>query len=566
MFACTGAIESAEPGGSGGTSTPPGPKPTDNGIIDNGGGGGGGSSGAGGAGQPVACAPGGPPATTRLFRLTHKQYENAIRALTGLEVGAAAEFPTDQNQAGFDRGMDLQVGDALGKAYRSQAEAIAAQVATSTAAFTRVVTCDPATGDTCARAFISQFGRRAYRRPLSPTEQAAFLAAFNKGPTLVDGTADNFHKGVQVVVEAMLQSPNFLYRVELSNVASSGLVALDGYEIANRLSFFLVNGPPDDGLLDAAGAGRLASADAIATEARRLVGTPAARQTVRDFHGQWMGFDSYANKLAKDASRYPTVNPDLAPVLMDETARFIEEVAFERGKGFISLLTAPFTYVNRTTAPLYGVSGNFGTNLQRVDLDPTRRAGLLTQLGFLATHAYSGQTSPIHRGTFIQRNVLCTAIPDPPPDIPEVPPLGATQTTRQQVDMHTAGAQCAVCHHTLINPPGFAFENYDAVGQYRTTENNVPIDATGTLVGTKANAPFTDGVTASRVIAESPEARKCYAATWMRYAFGRKETAGDACAIETLSGFLGTDDYKITDLMVDLTRTKAFMFRAAGGN
>ena len=209
------------------------------------------------------------------------------------------------------------------------------------------------------------------------------------------------------------------------------------------------------------------------------------------------------------------------------------------------------------------MSGSFGSSLTRVDLDPAKRAGLFTQLGFLATHAYSNQSSPIHRGAFIQRNVLCTKIPDPPPMVPELPPLMATQTTRQQVDMHTAPAECATCHHQYINPVGFGLENYDAVGAFRTTENGVTIDATGTLAGTAANAPFTDGVSESAAIAASPEAQRCYSTTWMRYAYGRAETAADMCAIQVLGSRLQDDSYKITDLMVDLTRTTAFMYRGA---
>jgi len=284
---------------------------------------------------------------------------------------------------------------------------------------------------------------------------------------------------------------------------------------------------------------------------------------VRDFHHQWLVMDNYANKLAKDAAKYPTVTPDLAPVLAQETEKFIAEVTFTQGKGWKSLLTAPFTFVNSTTAPLYGVSGSFGSTLTRVDLDPAKRAGLFTQLGFLATHAYSNQSSPIHRGAFIQRNVLCTRIPDPPPMVPELPPLMATQTTRQQVDMHTAPAECANCHHNYINPVGFGLENYDAVGAFRATENGVTIDATGTLAGTAANAPFTDGVSESAAIAASPEAQRCYSTTWMRYAFGRAETAADMCAIQVLGARLQDDSYKVTDLMVDITRTTAFMYRGA---
>ena len=221
--------------------------------------------------------------------------------------------------------------------------------------------------------------------------------------------------------------------------------------------------------------------------------------------------------------------------------------------------------MNATTAPLYGLKGTFGDALQKVDLDPTQRAGLLTQVGFLSTRSFSNLSSPIHRGVFIQRRIMCAELPDPPPNIPSLPPLDGTtiKTTRQQVDQHTAPAACAGCHHQIINPLGFGLENYDAVGQYRTEENGVPVDATGTLVATAGNAPFTNAIEMSRAIAESPEARACYAKNWLRYTFGRSEDAGDACAIAALSAALADDAYTPVRMLVDMTRTQAFLYRGA---
>ena len=570
LGACTGAISGpgisatgGDPGGGGGSS---GPGPTDPGIIDPGTGmGGAAGPGGGGAGGPAACTPGDLPAETRLARLTHGQYENSVRALTGLDVHPAAEFPADQNQAGFDRGIDLKVGDALGKSYRTTAEGIAAALVANAAAYQKVVGCDPATGDACAAAFVAAFGQRAFRRPLADAEKASYLSLFGKGATLVDGAASAFQKGVQVTVEAFLQSPSFLYRPELSTAQSGGLVILSGYELASRLSYFIQNSPPDDTLLAAAAAGTLASADAVAAQARRLVATPAAHDTVRDFHHQWLNLDVYANKLTKDPA-YPTVTAALAPVLAGETERFVDDVVFTQGKGFPSLMTAPFTYANKTTAALYGVSGTFDDSLKRVDLPPTQRAGLLTQLGFLASNAYSNQSSPIHRGVFVVRRVLCGTIPDPPPNVPQLPALGAAQTTRQAVDMHTASAGCSNCHHGIINPVGFGFENYDAVGKFRTMENGQPVDATGTLAGTASQPAFSNAIEEAAAIAASPEAQGCYAKTWLRYAFGRVESGGDACAVGVLAQNLARDDYRVTDLLVDLTRTRAFMYRSPASN
>jgi hypothetical protein len=526
--------------------------------------GGGGADQCAGPTQPAAPRP-----TTRVFRLSHRQYDRSIRALTGLSVDPSLEFPVDQNQAGFDRGIDLQVGEVLGQAYRTSAEALAEQVVATPEAYRKVVACDPDPAGTCARAFIAGFGRRAFRRPLSDAEQTAYLGLFAAGPGLVDGPQSDFQQGVQVALQAFLQSPNFLYRTELSQQpASDGWIALSGYETASRLSFLLLNEPPDDVLLEAAESGRLADSEAVAQEATRLLQTPAARETVRDFHRQWLELSALPNKLVKDSVRHPTVSPSLAPVLEEEALRFVEAVTFDDHRGYASLLTAPFAFVNRVTAPLYGLTDVAGDALQRFALDPAERAGIFTQLAFLAPRAYTDQSSPIHRGVFIQRCVLCNTIPDPPANIPSPAALGPTQTTRQQVDTLTSVAPCNGCHHTMINPIGFGFEHYDAVGQYRSEENGLPIDASGALVGTAAGnegrATFDDAIGASRLLSESIEARRCYVATWTRYTLGREEDGSERCAIDALATKLADDDYTVTDLLVDLTRTQSFMFRAPG--
>ncbi|HKU43365.1 MAG TPA: DUF1592 domain-containing protein, partial [Polyangiales bacterium] len=368
-----------------------------------------------------------------------------------------------------------------------------------------------------------------------------------------------------VVLETLLQSPKFVYRVELSNQAQRGVIPLSGYEVASRLSFLLVNTTPDAQLLSAAEAGELANADGVAKHALRLLQGQPARDTVRDFHHQWLDLDIYPNKLTKDPKQFPTVTPDLAPVLQGEVERYVDAISFQRKSGFISLMTAPFSFVNKTTAPLYGLSGNYGDALTEAQLDPEQRAGLITQLGFLATHAFSGLSSPIHRGVFIQRRLLCNAIPDPPPNVPSLPPLDGSRikTTRQQVDMHTAPEPCATCHHKIINPVGFGLENYDAVGRFRTTENGEPIDASGTLAGTVDKAPFESGVELAQALADAPEARLCYAKSWFRYTLGRAEADGDACTLQKIADKLGDDSYTALDLLTDLARSPAFLVRTA---
>jgi hypothetical protein len=211
-----------------------------------------------------------------------RQYDNTVRALTGLDVRPSTDFPVDQNQAGFDRGMDLQAAMRWARPTAPPPKPLAASVAGSATAFSKVVGCESRTGNACRDMFIASFGRRVFRRPLTDAEKAPYVSLF------AQGRADRRHRrrlpqGVQLVVEALCRRRTSSNRPELATQVSGGVISLGGYELASRLSFFLVNGPPDDALLDAAGGGQLATADGVATQARRLIATDAAKETVRDF-------------------------------------------------------------------------------------------------------------------------------------------------------------------------------------------------------------------------------------------------------------------------------------------
>jgi hypothetical protein len=518
---------------------------------------------AGGGGARTCTAATTVPATPRLVRLTRQQYENAVRDLTGLDVRPAADLPEDPVFAGFDRGLELEVGEVVSKVYRDQAEAVARQAVSSSANLGKLVGCDPKTGDACIDKFVGDFGKRAFRRPLTPEEKTKFIGLFKKGDALVEGSGDAFGKGVRVTLEAMLQSPKFLYRIETSTKKDGAVIPLNSYEIASRLSFTLVNTMPDAALLEAADRNELVNPDNAVMHARRLLGTAAGRATVRDFHRQWMGTDTWEDRLEKDTKLFPTVKPSLAPVLKKEFETFVETLTFDRKKGLTSMLTAPFTFANKVTAPLYGAKGTFTDDLKEIELDPTQRAGMLTQVGFLASHALSNQSSPIHRGVFVLRRVLCATIPDPAEQVPALPPPSEGKTTREVVHLHTEPDGCRACHHSLINPVGYGLETFDAVGQWRTMDNGKPVDATGRLTGIEKPVDFNGPIDMMKKIVDAPEARACYAKQWWRYSFGRDETAADACALETLANALGNDGYTSVDLMVDMVRTKAFMFRNA---
>lgn len=228
-------------------------------------------------------------------------------------------------------------------------------------------------------------------------------------------------------------------------------------------------------------------------------------------------------------------------------------------------MTSTESWVDPALAPIYEVEVD-GPGPQWVTLDPARRAGLLTQAGFLASHAYFGGSSPIHRGVFVQRQVLCTDIPDPPgdADLELPPPDGELVTTRDRVAHHTSADACFGCHK-MINEPGFAFEGYDAIGRMRTEENGVPIDSSGSVTTEQGVLEFSDGVDLAHQLADDPQAQRCYLTQWFRYASARSETAADACTLDGLHQQLREGDYDVKELLVGLTQTASFRYRNAQG-
>jgi hypothetical protein len=512
-----------------------------------------------------ACDPTAPlPQTTRLPRLTHQQYDATIRDLLGLDLGASAEFLRDPDFAGFDNDAEaLKVTDRLARDYRRAAEALAAIAADSPVVLARIVPCDRVVDpDGCARAFVEHFVGHAYRRPATEEEVLRYVALFERGALVGDGP-DPFAEGVQLVVEAALQSPSFLYRVERSEaVAADGTIALDGWEVATRLSYMLWGTMPDDALFAAAAAGELGAPAAIREQALRMLEDPRAEDVVADFHAQWLQLDGVQD-LSRDPALLPGFGRDTVAAMLLETDLFVRHVVFDLDGGLRELLTLSVGFPNDQLAPIYGLVGTGAAIPAPTPLDPAERAGLLTQPSFLATHAGWSETSPIQRGVFVHRQILCTDLPDPPPNLNRDPSTyqGEARTTRERIAGFTSPPQCAVCHE-VINPPGFAFEGFDAIGRRRLEDSGVPVDTTGELDLEAGVLPFDDAVDLVHILAEADEVRRCYARNWFRYARARSPGRGDSCDMERLAETLEADGSSVKDLLVEITQTRGFLSRA----
>lgn len=504
---------------------------------------------------------------SQFVRLTHAQYDNAVRDLVGLDLGLSSAFLRDPVVGGFSNNADqLRVNDRLVRDYQRAAESVSEALLEQPEAIAALADCDAEPDEACARNFIESFGRRAFRRPLDEDEREGFYALFSSaGEAYEHGTS--FERGVALVVEAALQSPSFLYRAELTMPTGSDTqIPLSGYEIAARLAFMLWNSIPDLELLDAADAGELDTAEGIAQHARRLLDDPRAADPIDDFHRQWLGLDHYEG-LTKDPDIYPGFDGRTIAAMQQETVEFFRRTILEEEGTYGDLMTSRATYVNDELAEIYGLEGDFGSEFTRVELDPGARAGFLTQPGFLASHAYFASTSPIHRGVFIQRQVLCALIPAPPGDVDlQLPSFDDTlRTTRQIVEAHTSPDACVTCHK-LINEPGFAFEGYDAVGRVRDTENGERLDTTGTILTSAGSLQFTDAVNLIEQLAESPVAQRCYLTQWFRYASNRSEGSADRCTLDAVHEQLAANGYDIREMLVALTQTVNFRFRVRQEN
>lgn len=508
----------------------------------------------------AACAapPGPSPGPSPIRRLTHVEYDHTLRDLLGDGSRPSSAFPPDERLSIFANDADAQtVARLLAEGYLNAAEGAGAR---ALANLDSLLPCPiDIADDACINAFIDDFGARAYRRPLDDDDRADLRAAYDAGTA--EGGA---RTGVSSLIEVALQSPEYLYRVEVDPTAalasSPAVVPVSSWELASRLSYLFWGTMPDVALFAAAQAGELGTAAGVRTQAERLLADPRTRVTFASFYDEFLELAAL-DDLEKDPSIYPTFEPAIRTAFRGETLTFIDSVVWDGDARLSTLLTAPYTFVNGKLAAFYGMAPVAGTTFRRVDVDPGRRGGLLTQGAFLATRAKFDQTSPVLRGKFVRERLFCTA-PDPPPANLAIraPDLDPRLTTRQRYAQHSADPFCASCHH-LMDPIGLGFENFDGVGVWRDTESGQPVDGSGVLAETDVDGTF-DGVRdLERRLAGSPDVERCTTNQWFRFAQGRADTPADACSLARLGQDFHASGGDLRKLLVALTQTDAFRYR-----
>ncbi|UJR79427.1 DUF1592 domain-containing protein [Sandaracinus amylolyticus] len=528
-----------------------------------------GPAGPGGRDNPICrqaegCAPAEelPSPASRFPRLSHHQYENTVRDLLRIDAtdGITDAYLGDATSTTFDNnGNELYVGEALWGDYQRGAESLAERVTTDATALARIV---PEGAGTDARRFVEGFGLRAHRRPLTADEVDGYVALFARGATAYP-EMDTFAGGVRVVLEAMLQSPYFLYRVELSTERDGDVIPLSSYEIASRLSYALWDTMPDDALFEAARGDSLRGEEGIREQAARLLADDNAADTVAAFHYQLLDMTKYED-VSRSTMLFPEFTESMRASMVNETQSFVRHVIFEENGGFSRLMTAPYTFVDAELATVYGLDGTYDDAMERVDLDPAQRGGLLTQIGFLAAHSSSTDPDAIHRGVFVNHRILCAPLPPPPMMVPPLPAdeTGAL-TMRERIDAHTGPGTCgAGCHGTMINPIGFAFEHYDALGRWRDQDHGQPVDASAEYTFDGTIVDYEDAVALSGVIAEQPMAHRCYVRHWLEYAYGRPPSARDNPVLSRVGSASIQDDLSVQEILVELVASQGFRTRS----
>jgi hypothetical protein len=499
------------------------------------------------------------PGPAYLRRLTRREYDNTVRDLLGASMGSlSSEFPPEELEHSFANGGIRTVSDTLAEGYLKAAEKIGKGVVSQ---LSQVVPCDPKqkSDDACLDAFFDGFGKRLWRRPLEDDEKQRLRARFKENAN------GSFADGLDAVVQIMALSPSFLYRAERGQpVSGTDYQKLAPYEMASRLSYLIWGSLPDADLFKAADGGGLSTRADVYAQAKRMVADPRAAEMVANFGAQWLALERL-EEVNKDTDLFPDYKPELIALFKRETDEMMKAV-WSSGSKLETFLTAPYTYMNGPLATFHGVSGVTGDEFRKVDLDASKRVGVLSQGSVMLGNASVDQTSPIKRGLFVQERFNCFVVPDPPPTVDAQPvKLDPKMTTRERFATHRADPSCNACHQ-FIDPLGFAFEKYDAIARYREMENGKTIDVTGNLTNTDVDGPFNGAVELAGKLAKSTTVRNCVSSHWFRFAYGREATPADKCAVDSLNAAFNKSQGDFRDLVLALTQTDAFMFRSPGGS
>lgn len=488
---------------------------------------------------------------TPLRLLTRAEYDLTVRDLLGATNHPARDFPREPLAHGLDNDADLnQATGAHVSAWLDAAEFLAHDTLVNRRS--TIVPC-ATTDQACGESFIANVGLKAFRRPLTAEERTNLNALF---ATL--NATEGFDGAVEVTLQSMLQSPQFLYRDEQAlGPVPVGVVTLNAYELASRLSYFLWGTMPDEQLLEAAANGALDTPEGLEAEARRMLADAKSVDGMMRFFSLWLYLDGVEN-TEKNTAVYPQFTPALASAWRTSLELYVQDVLAHEGT-LTALLTSNVMYTNDAMS-MYGPAAPSAAFV-RNEMTGAQRKGLLTQPGFLAFKAMPDGSSPVRRGIFVLDKLMCEPPPPPPAGANIVPPQpSVTNTTRERFAAHSQSDGCVGCHK-FIDPVGFTFENYDGLGLWRDTENGQPVDATGGVQLSRDTAvigPVTGVAELSAKLAGSRNVHDCVAHEFYRFALGRALTQADTCTVTLIGDRFMKSGGNFKELMLAIVQSDAF--------
>jgi Protein of unknown function (DUF1592)/Protein of unknown function (DUF1588)/Protein of unknown function (DUF1587)/Protein of unknown function (DUF1595)/Protein of unknown function (DUF1585) len=506
------------------------------------------------------------PERTVLRRMTHSQYDNTVRELLGDTSSPARQFPPEDFVDGFKNQYEAQsISPLLAEAYNAAAERLASNAirAFRSGDAKGLIPCQPSSDPNaeCRTRFIRQFGLRAFRRPLTDAELSRY-AELSAGP-------GDFLEGARIVMEAMLQSPSFLFWLD-----STTIPEWKPYARASKLSYFLWDSMPDEWLLESARAGELDSPDGFEKAARKMLASPKAVLAVDEFVSQWLRFDEVANML-KERRAFPQFTRELALAMAEETRRLVSDLVWN-DRNFMELYSANYTFVNGDLAAVYNLPTP-ASDFARVSYPAeSERAGILGQGTFLALTSKPAETSPTARGLFVREHLLCQRVPLPPPGVNmNLPPLteDKPRTNRDRLAVHLSNESCAGCHK-LIDPIGFGFEKFDALGarhdkfkvtlpgSRRNPENKpasieLEVDTKAFIAGIE-NSEFSSPKELGQILASNRQCQECVVKQLFRYAVGRAETTADKPILDRAYESFQRSQFRFKELMIAVIKWTEF--------
>lgn len=503
--------------------------------------------------EPLAPAPGG------LRRLLTRQYINSVRSIFGVPAALAAKPPPDSALHGFDAigAAELSLPETAVESYEQSARDVALAVIEDPPTLEALLPCEP-TGPAdaaCHQAFIEQVGRLAWRRPLDAGEVTLLLNIAKAAAT----EYSDFNAGIAYAISGLLQSPYFLYQVEVGNpdpAMTPPSRRLTPYELASRMSFFLLDTTPDPALLDHVEAGGLTTPEDIRDVAAKMIARQEAKAALLSFYAEVFRLNDITT-VAKDPEFFPQFTPTLAESMRQETLLLLNDVVWERDADVREIFLADYAFVTPELAKLYGIPGATSGLLKATLPAEQKRSGILGAAAFLARFAHPARTSPTRRGNFIKTAFLCQEVPSPPPGVDTTIPTDDPSkplTMKQKLESHMKDDTCKSCHK-LMDPIGFALENYDPIGAFRTTDKGLPIDSTGSVVGF---GDFASARDIGALLSEDPAATSCMIRNLYRNSMGHIESEGEMPAIEELEEAFAGSGYRVKDLLLELVANPAF--------